>query len=89
MEQAEAFFQMCDINLVDPKHEPVAPTHSTPQCVRVKQLSQLHNIHTLRNAPSTLLYILEKTEEEKEIKCEFYVEERLEIRGLQGDEVED
>lgn len=79
---------MCDINLVDPKHEPVAPTHSTPQCVRVKQLSQLHNGHTLRNAPSTLSYIFWKGKK-KEIKCEFYVEERLEIRGLQGDEVED
>lgn len=33
VEQAGAFFQMCDINLVDPKHEPVAPTHSSPQCV--------------------------------------------------------
>lgn len=32
VEQAGAFFQMCDINLVDPKHEPVAPTHSSPLC---------------------------------------------------------
>lgn len=40
VEQAEAFVQMCDINLVDPKHEAVAPTHS-PQCVcvRAKYLS--------------------------------------------------
>lgn len=32
VEQAGAFFQMCDINLVDPKHEPVAPTHSSQLC---------------------------------------------------------
>lgn len=32
VEQAGAFFQMCVINLADPKHEPVAPTHSSQLC---------------------------------------------------------
>lgn len=54
VEQAEAFIQMCDINLVDPKHGAVAPTHS-PQCVcecvsvctcKVFVLT-FENIHTL------------------------------------------
>lgn len=37
VEPAGVFFQMCDINLVDPKHEPVAPTQSSPfsMCVCV------------------------------------------------------
>lgn len=48
VEQAEAFVQMCDINLVDPKHGAVAPTHS-PQCVCACKLLVLtfKNIHTL------------------------------------------
>lgn len=31
VEHAEAFFQMCHINLVDPQHEAVAPPHSSPR----------------------------------------------------------